>query len=152
MDFERKSFLANIDYKEILSFFLIFLALAVVVLQLTDRVDINKFTAEVYNNLAFLLPGASSKTEELFEESAIFNINLEALEKNNAEMEAEVSQGVNLQEKVGKKENPVQKSQTEQMRDKVKELRNEITVLQLELNQTQKRVNGLQERINQLQS
>ncbi len=149
-----KSQVLNIDYREVISILLILAALTVVVLQLTDRVDVKSFTAAVYDDLSFFLPGVSSDSEIAFEEGeTINNINLEALG---------ISGEVGTEEAIGEKtvweevsevvKVSQKKTQAEQMENKIKELKREINSLQVQLNQMQNKVDELQERIDQLKS
>lgn len=142
--------LNNIDYKEVLSILLILVALTVVVLQLTDKVDIRNFTAGVYDNLLSSLPSASNQ-ENLLEGESV-NINFEALGAPEIEAGETISQSSeeSSQLPLSTKEGP--KTQKEQMKEKVKELRGEIVVLQNQLSQMQNKVNELQERIDQLKT
>ncbi len=153
MPLEGKSQVLNIDYREVISLLLILVALTVVVLQLTDKVDVRNFTAEVYDDLASLMPGASSGSEMAFEEEAAANINLEALGLGEETGIEETVGQETVQEEVSETaEVSREKTQAEQMKDKVGELRREINDLQIQLHQMQNKVDELQERIEDLKS
>jgi len=161
MPLENNSQAININYRKIVLVVLLFILLGLVAWQAGVNLDVQKLTADVYNNfLTFLAPGLISDSRPVFhEEIPVSDINLEGLASKLETSEEEVSEERIMeesQEAVQKEgaegKETGEKSEVEQMKDKIKELRKEIRDMQVQLNQMQNRVDELQERIDQLQS